>query len=65
MNCISLTTVFNIPSNVMDMSNTFYNCSNLISVPNLPNSVEKLDWTFHNCSNLKVYLIYQKQEIMG
>lgn len=51
-NCIDLTKVENINSNVTNMSNTFRNCVNLVNIQTLPSAVTNLSYTFYDCHEL-------------
>lgn len=51
-NCVNLTEVTNINSNVNTMYSAFNGCTNLVNAPAIPNSVEILEFAFYNCSSL-------------
>lgn len=52
MECLSLTKVTNIPSNLIGLTGTFKNCISLTEVPTLPETVKDMHQSFAYCSSL-------------
>lgn len=50
--CTNLTSVYNLPNNISDLSYAFDDCTSLVNAPEIPNSVTDLNYTFQNCTSL-------------
>lgn len=51
-NCRNLTAVYNMNTNVVNMSGTYRDCQKLYFAPTIPSSVTDLSYTYCNCYNL-------------
>lgn len=52
-NCTNLKTIEgNIPENITNIQEAFYNCQNLIASPIIPSGVVSMSNVFNNCTNL-------------
>lgn len=53
-NCRNLTAIYNMNTNVVNMSGTYRECQNLYYASPIPSTVTNLSYAYYNCANLSV-----------